>query len=96
MLKDGICDLTGKKENKQTKNMIQSIHGCQGQNDFSLLGVIKSQIQFQSYLPFFPSSVLGDFTFPKIYTFLLGCPFHWHIVACKDSYGPLFLVAVFF
>ena len=35
---------------------------------------------FSSYFLFFPASVLWDYTFLTICSFLLGCPFCWHII----------------
>ena len=63
--------------------------------DFCLLKVFKSQFQFQylwlvcSYFLFsswfsFFSSKKGDYTFLRIFPFLLSCPFYWCIVACSS------------
>ena len=36
------------------------------------------------YFLFLPGSVLGDYTFLRIYPFIPECPFCWHTVACSS------------
>ena len=42
----------------------------------------------------FPGSVLEGYTFLRICPYLLGCPFHWHRVACSSSLMMLSVSAV--
>ena len=57
--------------------------------DFCLLGVLKSQFQFQylclicSYFLFLLGSALGDCNFLRICPFPPDCPLYWHTVACS-------------
>ena len=43
---------------------------------------------------FLPGSVLEGYTFPRIFPFLPGCPFYWHILLVVISYDPLYFCVV--